>query len=234
MMARQEAAMRHPALVLTFLSFVTVSSLMISCLAARAQDATPARESVTVPMTPDPAMCQVQPLTVDELLERMGAAPLPATPGSMGAGGTPPPAPPFTLPAGEPADAETVADLTATMVGTLACQSTGNWLAVFTFYTDDFLRRLRDDVIITEQDIAGWREATPEPMAPEEYTMFLGVREARVLPDGRVGALVDADFKAEEGLETDFVYFARHDGRWLIDEVVFALEEQYPPATPTP
>jgi hypothetical protein len=201
---------------------------------AVAQEATPEVASVTLPVTPDPSMCTAEPLCVDELLERMGDVPLPATPGSMGAGGTPPPAPPFTLPAGEPADSETVAALTATMAEHIACQNTGNWLAVFTSYTDDFLGQLRADAIITAQDIASWREATPEPVAPEEYTTLLGVREARVLPDGRVGALIDADFKAEEGLETDFLYFEQHDGRWLIDEVVFALEEQYPPVVGTP
>jgi hypothetical protein len=201
---------------------------------AFAQEVTPQVPSVTLPLTPDPSMCTAEPLTVDELLERMGGAPMPATPGSMGAGGTPPPAPPFTLPEGKSADPETVAALTITMVEHLACQHTGNWLAVFTTYTDDFLRQLRADAIITAQDIASWREATPEPVAAEEYTTFLGVREARLLADGRVGALVDADFKDEEGVETDFLYFEHHDGRWLIDEVVFALEEQYPPATPTP
>ena len=164
----------------------------------------------------------------------MGGEPLPATPGALATGAPPPPAAPFALPAGEPADPATAAAITATIYGTLACQNAGNWLAVFTFYTDDFLHKLRAEAAITPQDIAAWRKATLEPRAPEEYPALLGVREARVLPDGRVGTLVESDFA--EGLEVDFLYFERQAGRWLLDDAVFALEEQYPAisATPTP
>jgi hypothetical protein len=199
-----------------------------------AQDASPSATSIALPVAPGPDECTVQPMPVDELLRRMGGAPLPATPGSLGAGGTPLPAAPFALPEGEPADPATVASITETMVHFFPCRTGSNWLAVFTFYTDDFLRQLREDVVITQQDIEYF--ATAEPVAPEQYDVFLGLREVRVLPDGRVGALVDQDVKVEEGLEVDYVYFVEEDGRWLIDDAVLAVEEQYPPvaSTPTP
>jgi hypothetical protein len=203
--------------------------------AVSAQQASPAAGSITLPVAPAPAECTAQPLTVDELLARMGGEPLPATPGSLGAGGTPLPAPPFALPEGEPADPDVVAAVTETLVQFFPCRTAGNWLAVFAFYTDDFLQQLREEATITRQDLDYFRrQATPEPIPADQYDVLLGLREVRVLPDGRVGALVDQEIKVEEGLEVDYVFFEYQGGRWLIDEAVLALEEQYPPRAATP
>jgi hypothetical protein len=61
------------------------------------------------------------------------------------------------------------------------------------------------------------------------------VREARVLEDGRVGALVETIFPDEApGPQVDFIIFVQEDGRWLLDEIIEDLETQYPPTAATP
>ena len=60
--------------------------------------------------------------------------------------------------------------------------------------------------------------------------MLVGVREARVLPDGRVGALVDDHDPTEPGappVSTDFVIFAREGDRYVMDQVIAGLEMTY-------
>jgi hypothetical protein len=67
----------------------------------------------------------------------------------------------------------------------------------------------------------------------ELYGSLLAVRDVRVLPDGRVGALVETDFPGEppEGAEVDFFLFVQEDGSWLIDDLVEDLEDRYPPVS---
>jgi len=61
------------------------------------------------------------------------------------------------------------------------------------------------------------------------------VREARVLEDGRVGALIDIGRpEAPTEAEVDFIIFVDEDGRYLIDDLVEGLEDQVPPAAGTP
>ena len=67
--------------------------------------------------------------------------------------------------------------------------------------------------------------------------MLVGVREARVLPDGRVGALVDDHDPTAPGappVSTDFVIFAREGGRYVMDQVIAGLEMAYGPNAGTP
>src|SRR5215210_4184731 len=119
-------AMRHPTVIAGLVGLAAVLLIVtVDPGIVAAQDGTPAASPVALPVNPDPAACTVEPLTVDELLTRMGDTPLPATPGSMGAGGTPLPAAPFALPAGEPADPATVTAITTTLYDAFACRNTG-------------------------------------------------------------------------------------------------------------
>lgn len=153
----------------------------------------------------------------------------------------PPPAA-FTLPAGAPADAATAAGVTAALREILACLNTGNALAVLPLTTDRFVRALlRKEPITAPEEAAAERAGPPPTETPAEWSSLLAVWQVRVLPDGRVGALVarrDAD-PPPPRLKVGFFVFARADGRYLLDEVTDDLEGLYPPpgaplGTPAP
>ena len=231
-------------------AFLALLALVLTAGAASAQDATPGSDGATdgtpivlptgLPDTPDPARCTVQAPTIDGLLGRLGATPVPSAPrtGSPTEGDEEAPVatpPAFTLPDGEPADNPTVEAITALMLEVVACLNTGNVLTLFAFTSDAFLERVQATTPFTEED-AAYFEATPAARPAELYVTLVAVREVTVLPDGRVGALVDAispDESAE--VQTDYFLFVEEDGHWLIDEIVEDLEGRYPPepiATP--
>ena len=179
-----------------------------------------------------PATAQDGLPTMDELLARLDATPVPGP-----AGPSDPKMPtPFALPPDPPADAAIVTAIAATIRELVACANTGHPLYQVPFSTDACLRRTP----FTEEwvefvDIWLGRSGVPVP-DPEEQEVLLGMREARLLTDGRVGALVDWLFPLSVGsplLQTEFVTFAEQpDRRWLVDEVVRNLETQYPSTVP--
>ena len=193
-----------------------------------------AQDTISLPVTPDPADCTAEPVTIEELLGLIGATPIPGTPSpEMYEERVATPAA-FTLPEGEPADEETVAAVTASLYEALACLNTGNFLIGFAFFSDDFQRRDLQEFPITEADVA-FLEATPQALPADMHASLLAVREARVLEDGRVGALVETIFPDEApGPQVDFIFFVQEDGRWLLDEIIEDLETQYPPTAATP
>lgn len=194
-----------------------------------AQDATP----VALPVTPDPAACLVAPRTIDDLYALLGT-PVPAAPEaeeseSTPAGGSPE----VSLPTGEPADSATVAAITATIVEAYACFNAGDYLSAFALYSDDALQRFTEQGPFTE-DIAAFFLATPEAFPENFRSSVLAVRDVRVLPDGRIGALVDTNDPTSppEGTDVDFVVFVEQGDRYLIDEEITDLEGS--PAAGTP
>jgi hypothetical protein len=206
----------------------TLALVLLGGFTTRAQEATPG--STGLPVTPDPSECTVQEPTFQDLLDRIGATPVPA---GM-ATGTEEPLPAaspaaFTLPPGTPADAATVAAITALMREVVACLNTGHYLTLFYFVSDSLLRQFEDEDPITEADVAAF-SGTPEALDASQYATLVAVRQVVVLPDGRVGALVDTIFPDEQpGVQTEYFAFVQEDGQWRIDEVVEDLEGQYPP-----
>ncbi len=193
-----------------------------------------AQDTTALPVTPDPAECTAEPVTLDELLALTDATPISGTPGAGIDGEVAATPAAFALPEGEPADEETVAAITSTLRETLACINTGNFLTSFTFFSEEFQRRDLEEFPITEADVAFF-EATPEALPAEMYATLLAVRETRVLEDGRVGALVETIFPDEAPEpQVDFIIFVQEDGRWLLDEMIEDLEAQYPPTAATP
>jgi hypothetical protein len=188
-----------------------------------------------LPAAPDPSDCGVTS-TVEELLARVDASPVPATPDTTPAA-TPETAAtaggaPFELPEGETADAATVAAVTATMWEALACANAGDSLAGFALLSDRFTREILGEESLTEDDVQQFA-ASPEALPEELHATLHAVRDVRVLPDGRVGALVESEYPDEPpaGVEVDFFYFAEEGGRFLIDGVVENLEGQFPPTS---
>ena len=211
-----------------------IALVIFALLTLSAGNPAAAQEAAGLPVTPDPAECTAEPVALDELLALTGATPIPGAPSGGMEEETAATPEAFTLPEGAPADDETVAAVTASLREALACLNTGNFLTAFAFFSEDFQRRDLEEFPITEADVAFF-EATPEALPAEMHASLLAVREARMLEDGRVGALVETIFPDEApGPQVDFIIFVQEDGRWLLDEIIEDLEAQYPPTAATP
>jgi hypothetical protein len=207
--------MRRVSFVVPLL-FALLLGLLTSGLApgAQAQDATPAGEA-TFPFTPDPADCQVEPRSADELVALWfeNGTPIPlATPQSEAQ------LTEVTVPVGPAADAETVAAVTEAVRQILGCFAAGDFPRALALFTDDLARQFGPEPGTTEEEVRAFVEATPEPGAEGEVGEVLAITDVMELADGRVGAFIVSD---EAGtLTTVYVIFKREDNRLLADEVI--------------
>jgi ketosteroid isomerase-like protein len=204
------------------LAVVAVGLALAAATTAGASAAPPAQDATPVAGlgVPGPEECRVEPRSLASLQAL-------ATPR---AGGRPPTVPsgtPVALPEGEPADAETVAGITATIREFLACVNAGDQLRAFALYSDDFLRPFFGQPgTFTPENYA--RAATPQPIPTEEWRALVDVRDARVLADGRVGAVVVVDDPTSEDVagpagqtrDTSFVILVKRGDRWLVDGAI--------------
>ncbi|MGH2559927.1 MAG: hypothetical protein ACRDJH_12745 [Thermomicrobiales bacterium] len=162
---------------------------------------------------PSPEECTIAPRSV-ESLERLMAMPIAGTPDAFR----------FQPGDGEPADAETVLAITATMREVAACYNAGDALRTYALYTDAALQPA-----LQPGDVERARRG--EPPSGNLNTPMPLVEDVRLQPDGRVTAKVDFN-----GEKTLIVFVRSDDGeRWLIDlfndQVSF---EDAPTATPVP
>jgi plastocyanin len=169
--------MVRPARLLAALT--VLSMLLFAHPAVIAQDASPAAGEVI-----DPAECQVEPRTTEELEQLVGAANegTEATPGAAEAGSM----------EGEDADEATVQAVTQTYRELVACLNAGEFLRVYALYTDDYLRRTLADSGIDPAQF----QATPAP-EQRETTALVGVSEVRQIAGGQVTARVETTSSPE-------------------------------------
>ncbi len=192
-------------------SFVTGLLLLAGAglMPVSAQEATP----VPGLIVPDPAECTIAPRSVEDLGVLLAT---PATGTNAAATATP-----VTIPLGQAADAAIVAEITRTTRETFACFSAGDFLRVLGLITDDALRQLQADELVTAEMLP-FLEVTPVAVSAEHRAGYLAITDVSLLPDGRVGAfVVEVDpTLPPEGAETDYFVFERVGERWLIDEIV--------------
>jgi hypothetical protein len=127
--------------------------------------------------------------------------------------GQPAAAKPGDLPAGQPADDATLAEIRDMLTHAHVCSQRGLDRAAAAFVSDDFLRR-------------PWVNATLDMNYERSgYTVVSGILAnvaldevtadaTRVLPDGRIGVFVPYP-AANTG---QFLVFVNQDGHWLLDE----------------
>jgi hypothetical protein len=186
--------------------------------------------------TPNPEECTVEPRSIDELLVVVGSPP-PAGSGEQNSAARAASPEPFELPAGEPADAQTVAGVTETVRQLFACMNAGAPLRGMSRVTDEFIQTQVGYQVYDEDTLASF-QASPMPRPEEQQVQLLGVREVTLHADGRVGALIDyfdpaAAIESALGFETDlFVFEQQSDGAWHLDESIENLEGQHPPEVP--
>lgn len=179
-----------------------------------AQDATPP----ALPATPEAAACTVEPRSITFFEQFIGTPTAEqATPAIAAT-----PAAAFEMPAGDPADQETVAAVTATVVELAACLNAGDFLRYFALFTDDYFRGVVEEFgPLPEEEFAAFG-ATPQALPAENRAAILAVVDVRVLADGRVAGLFDVydPFETPPGPARFYWEFVEQDGRWLIDEQV--------------
>ncbi len=169
--------MVRPARLLAALT--VLSMLLFAHPAVIAQDATPAAGEVI-----DPAECQVEPRTTEEIQQLVGAAGegTEATPGAAEAGSM----------QGEEADEATVQAVTQTYRELVACLNAGEFLRVYALYTDDYLRRTLTDRGIDPEQL----QSTPAP-DQQEATALVSVSDVRQVAGGQVTARVETTSSPE-------------------------------------
>ena len=219
--------MRRPSL------FVSVLAVAVLALVAFPAAGPAAAQEATPDTSPNPEECVVAPRALEDLRALVG------TPAPRGAGeateiarASPPTA--VELPVGEPADAATAEAITRAVRRQIACFNAGDFLRGFAGTTDEFVAA-QVDVALFDEEFVAVLVGTPQPLAEDQQTQLLGVRDATVYPDGRAGALVDyfgptSPPDSLTGQETDLWIFEQVDGEWLLDEVVPNLEGRHGPA----
>jgi hypothetical protein len=102
----------------------------------------------------------------------------------------------------------------------LACHNAGNPLAAFAMYTDDYFRRLFGRIGPYDEGAIEALQRAPTPRAEQERVALIELRDARVLEDGRIEAVVVWDDPTLPGPEEPMrMLFAKVGQSWLIDEV---------------
>jgi hypothetical protein len=126
------------------------------------------------------------------------------------------------LPAGEPADAETVTALAALEAEFADCQNAGELRRAASLLAGEFLREFLDLTVV--EGFPGNRFEHPYPFPVDERLASALVQDARVLPDGRVGAVVEwvkasdpqDETSGEPYRELNFHVYERVAGQWRI------------------
>jgi hypothetical protein len=139
---------------------------------------------------------------------------------SAAAEASPPPnRTPGPVPEGRPADAATIAGITATVRELVACFNAGEPLRAYALHTDADLARIFAQQGPPTQ--AGYEMlATPEPMPPDKQIAILAIRDVRRLDDGSAGATVTLLYPHIPVPKTFFLIFVQAGDRWLIDGVL--------------
>jgi ketosteroid isomerase-like protein len=204
------------------ISRLTVSSLavvlaVVMAAPVSAQDATPAAGAMAFPISADPAACQVEPRSTDELLALWytpEGSPVPAATPTWGAQTTS-----LTLPVGPPADEATTNEVVGAVSAVFGCFAAGDFARATALFTDDLVRSFGGEPGTTVEDARAFLEATPAAgMEFAEEERVNAITDVMDLGDGRIGAFVVDESGGQ--LDTVYAIFARQDDRLLVDEII--------------
>jgi hypothetical protein len=180
---------------------------------------TSARAQGPVSNVPAPEECTIEPRALPLFPEGVGQR-ASATPAPLAAA----PDSPFTIPQGEPADVETTTGVSATVREAIACRNANDFRRAYALFTQDMIVSLFGGPATVDPEIQAAIDEEAVPLARRQQLALLTLTDMVLLPDGRVGAVVETA-NARRAYQ-DYLIF-EHDpasGRWLIDESV-ALNE---------
>jgi hypothetical protein len=191
--------------------YLVILLLLILAAVGRAGVTTAAPAQQGEVAYPDPSECQVAPRSeadIQALLATpvVSAASPAATPSAS-------PIPATALPTGQAAGPDALYGINATLRELVACMNAGETARALALVTDS----------IAAEDLhllfgkAPLALGTPTPVAENERTPFLSIRDPRLVAEGRVGAIVSNPANPAEAY---FIVFENHEGRWLIVSIV--------------
>jgi hypothetical protein len=194
---------------------LTLSLTLLTPLVSLAQDATPAAGSDA-----QPASCDAEPRELDELValwfDESGAAVATPAMAMMVEDES-------TLPDGpKPEDADVTAIEEITHQWLYCINIAGQYARGFNLMTDNLVLQFGPDTTNPDQDtpeevralLEAQAAATPAPETEGQLRLpaLAGPRKARLLEDGRIGAIWSI------GGDRVFLVYKNEDGTWLIDE----------------
>lgn len=173
-----------------------------------AQDATP--------IAPAPELCTLTAPTFEEL-SAYAASPVAevtaeteATPGAE-----------LALPDGAPVDDATRAAVEQSMIVNVSCLNTGSTLLTMAAYSQGALERLIGGSGPISQELYD-SLATPEALAPEDFTVIYEFQDMVMLEDGRVAVIIVGDNQGDDSTAAGptLFYLVEKDGHWYIDDFI--------------
>jgi hypothetical protein len=192
------------------MALAIVLSTGIGITQTAAQATPPADTPLDVPA---PDECQIEPWQGPLFPESSGRIP-PATPAPLQTA----PAPPFTPPEGEPADAETIAAVSATAREAIACRNANDLPRAYALFTQEMVTALFGGPATIDPEIMAALVEEQRPVPRRQRLAITDVTEVTLLPDGRVGAIIATSAPRREF--RDYLIFEQDPatGQWLIDE----------------
>ena len=127
------------------------------------------------------------------------------------------------LPTGEPAAAASAEAAEDVVREFTACFNARDLFRLFSLVSDDFLRALAAEVGVpaADEELATAAAMQPTPVSESDRQVILAIRDARVLPDGRLGVVLVGDWmNDEEAPSSTFVILVQTPDRWLVDAVI--------------
>jgi hypothetical protein len=204
--AAHEAQLRHCLLTIVV---ALCSLLLVGGPGVRAQAGTLTADQDVA----SAAECTAAPRSEDELralFRKAAATPIPT---SLELAASPTPA---IAPLGDPADEQTVAEISATWREFIACISAGDQARLFALFSDDMvLRQFVVDIAfgVTEDALFDFLSATPVPLPLDQSATIVPFDDVRVLSDGRVAVVGPGELG-----RGDIRIFVKEGDRWLLDE----------------
>ncbi len=206
---------------------LAVTALLALATALAAPVAVPAAQRKKLP----PTTCTVEPRTEEQVAALIAAATPTPKPAEGAVSGSDEWADsPADLPQGEPADHETVAQITVAAREFAACLNAADWPRWLALLTDRSIAEAGGLGVVSLQFAS---TGTPEPSTRDRPLEIAWVRvsDVRILGGGRVGAVVmwgvANNPSPKPSPEANFHIFQRVDDRWLLDEEISGnVEEQ--------
>lgn len=196
-----------------------------------------AQEPSPSPDVPDASECSVSPVEISTLLGATGAAdpnsPLFSTQ----------PVEESSLPDGPAITDAELRGITDTVRQLVACANAFDPFRILALISDRYTGQLASAALAAQEqpDLAEQLLLRfPVPLgavAGGEPVRMIPIRDARLLPDGRIGAILEASIASGGGDNVTalfYVAFVDQDGRWLVDNVVPVASGVFgtPAATP--
>lgn len=178
-----------------------------------------AQDSTASPTPLAGVECTVEPRSFDDLMQLLAtpaSAPEPAIAASPAAA---------TLPAGDPADEDTVAAVQQSVQELTACINEGDLLRALTLYSDRFVHDAFNGATITQEQYDATVDAA-EPRPAGEEVVIYSFGDVVIAADGRAAVLVVGDDpQNERPPSTTLFYLVEEDGRWVVDETIQTPDE---------